>query len=69
MRSGLRFVEIEMPMRIDRRLLKRQRLALGAVALGDKKPGPKERDLLDGLLEMLHLMEDHCETIDERSKE
>lgn len=59
-------VEITMPMRIDRRVLKRQRLALGGVIPGHKKLKPKDRDLLDGLLEMLHLIEDHCETIQER---
>ena len=57
-----RHMKIEMPMRIDRPLMKRQRLALGGVILGNKKVSAKDRDLLDGLLEMLQLIEDHCET-------
>ena len=66
MRKKYRCMDISMPMRIDRRVLKRQRLVLGRVIIGDKKVSAKDRDLLDGLLEMLHLIEDHCETIQKR---
>ena len=59
-------MDITMPMHIDRPLMKRQRLALGGVILGDKKVTMKDRDLIEGVWEMLHLIEDHCETIQER---
>ena len=63
MKKRYRCMDIEMPMRIDRPLLKRQRLALGGVILGDGKLSKKGRGLVEGVLEMLHLIEDHCETI------
>jgi len=68
MKKKYRYMEIEMPMRVDRPLLKRQRLALTGVVLGNKKVSAKDRDLLDGLLEMLHLIEDHCETIEKENR-
>ncbi len=61
-----RHMKIEMPMHVDRPLMKKQRLALGGVILGNKKVSAKDRDLLDGVLEMLQLIEDHCETIENK---
>ncbi len=69
MKKKYRCMEIEMPMHIDRPLMKRQRLALVAVILGEGKLSQKGRGLIEGVLEMLHLIEDHCETIQERNKE
>ena len=66
MSKKLRSMKVEMPMCIDRPLLNRQRLALGRAILGDGALSSKDRDLIGGVWEMLQLIEDHCETIQER---
>ena len=39
-----------------------------AKILGDGKLSQKGRGLIEGLLEMLHLIEDHCETIEKENR-